>query len=254
VKGWLNRGFDGTPTIEANMVHFGYLAQAVFKGDSHITAVWTAKAISEAADRGQFHLTVQTGDTAELYWDEKMQTACIDDCLFPSSQLEIGANEVHTVTIRYLHLPSAKAPGFALNWTGNSDILAKPYSCAYPVSQKAPIFLLSRLQPSLSNSNLAYFDSKANKYVHSGIELEAGGTYIFVLLLKDNLGNTRFDYTQSTFPWKSSVANENGNTAFDSLSGTHRILYSPKVIGNGTISVHNTLNLPVSVVPGSGKD
>lgn len=254
MQGWHNRGYDGTPSVEANMRAFGYLPQAVFRGDSYITAIWTAKVTSETADMGQFHLTVQAGDTAELHWDEKLQIACTDDCLFPSPQLIIGANEVYTVTIRYSHLPSAKAPGFALNWTGNSDILANSYSCAYPVSQKTPVFLLSGLQPSLSNSNLAYFDSTANKYVNSDIELKAGGTYTFVLLLKDNISNIRFDYVQNTFTWTSSIANESGNTAFDSLSGTHHILYSPKAAGRGSLSVESAIQVPVSVVPGSGKD
>ena len=252
VKGWHNRGYDGTPTVEANMWKFGYLAKGLFRGDSYITAIWTAKVISTVSDMGQFHLTVQSADTAELYWDEVRAITCQDDCL--SSSITIGTNEVHSVTIKYYHPPGASDPGYTLSWTGNPSMLANAYSCAYPIYQQKQVFLLSRNAPVLSNSYLTYYDSAANTYVNSAIELVAGGTYTFVLLLRDAVGNIRFDYTQSTFPWMCSIANEGGNTVFDSLSGTHRIQYSPKVAGTGTISVGSTLNLPVSVSPGSGKD
>lgn len=232
------------------MQGFGYLAPVLYRKDGYITAIWKALVPASEADIGQIHITVQPDSTVKLYWDEGLILTCVDDCV--SAEITLTAGDIHSITVKYEHTPSANDPGYSLTWTGNSAMLSNCYSCVYPVSQDTHVFLLSQLSPSLTNSALAYFDSSTNQYTTSNIQLTAGKSHLFVLLLKDEISNIRFDYSTASFTWTSSIANQSGNSVFDSLSGTHHIHYQPKVAGTGALIVESTLSLPITVTPGEG--
>ena len=184
MKAWHNRGFDGTATVEANMRQFGYLAKVLFQPEHHVTAIWEANIVPTAADTGQIQITASPGDTVSVYWNEVSLFDCGSVCQGPATPISVRVKAVYKISIKYTHFPSSYQPGFKMTWTGATPLLDAVHCCPYNVSPPVNVFSLSQFAESLTTSQFAYFQPATNQYITTNIQLTAGSSNLFVVLLR----------------------------------------------------------------------